>query len=325
MRVAVYGAGGVGGYFGGRLAQAGEEVVFIARGEHLQAMRSYGLRVDSILGDFVQPVQATDDPAQAGPVDAVLVAVKAWQVPEAAQAMRPLVGPDTFIVPLQNGVEAPAQLAAALGAEHVLGGLCRIVSLIAAPGHIRHVGLTPSVAFGELSWAETRFSALRKILVSDPGRVERLRHAFARAQGLTVEIPADIQAAMWEKFLFIASLGGVGAVTRAPAGVLCSLPETRQLLEQAMQEVLSVARARGIALPDDVVARTMAYVDRLAPATTASMQRDIVEGRPSELAAQNGAVARLGEEVGVATPAHSFIYSSLLPAELRARGELQFP
>jgi 2-dehydropantoate 2-reductase len=157
MRVAVYGAGGVGGYFGGRLAQAGEEVVFIARGEHLQAMRSHGLRVDSILGDFVQPVQATDDPAQAGPVDAVLVAVKAWQVAEAAQAMRPLVGPDTCVVPLQNGVEAPAQLAAALGAEHVLGGLCRIVSLIAGPGHIRHVGLNPSVAFGELSWGETRF------------------------------------------------------------------------------------------------------------------------------------------------------------------------
>jgi 2-dehydropantoate 2-reductase len=273
----------------------------------------------------VQPVQATDDPAQVGPVDAVLVAVKAWQVPEAAQAMRPLVGPDTFVVPLQNGVEAPAQLAAVLGPEHVLGGLCRIVSLIAGPGHIRHVGLTPSVAFGELSWGETRFLRRAKNLVSKPSRAERLRQAFARAQGLSVEIPADIQAAMWEKFVFIAALSGVGAVTRAPAGALRSVPETRRLLEQAMQEVCAVARARGIALSDDMVARTMAYVDGLSPTATASMQRDIMEGRPSELAAQNGAVVRLGEEVGVATPVHSFIYGSLLPMEVRARGQLEFP
>jgi 2-dehydropantoate 2-reductase len=312
MRIAVFGTGAVGGYFGGRLAQAGEEVIFIARGEHLQALRSHGLQVDSVKGDFVvQPVQATGDPAQVGVVDAVLVGVKAWQVSEAAQAMRPMVGPDTFVVPLQNGVEAPPQLAAVLGAQHVLGGLCRIISFILGPGHIRHAGIEPYVAFGELDNQASE-------------RAERLRQAFARAIGVTVEIPLDIQAAIWEKFLFIASFSGVGAVTRAPAGVLRSVPETRQLLEGAMREIFAVARAREIALPGDIVDQTMAVVDGLPPDGTASMQRDIMEGRPSELASQNGAVMRLGQGAGVATPLHRFIYQSLLPLELRARGQVQF-
>jgi 2-dehydropantoate 2-reductase len=313
MRIAVFGTGAVGGYFGGRLAQAGEDVVFIARGEHLQALRTQGLRVDSLKGDFlVQPVQATDDPARVGVVDVVLVGVKAWQVPEAAQAMRPLVEPETFVVPLQNGVEAPAQLAAVLGPRHVLGGLCKIISFIVGPGHIRHAGAEPYVAFGEL---DNRPSE----------RAERLRQAFTRAAGVTVEIPPDIQAAIWEKFLFIASFSGVGAVARAPAGVLRSLPETRQMLEEAMHEILAVAQARGIALAEDAISRGMAFVDSLPPGGTTSMQRDITEGRPSELASQNGAVVRLGQEVGVATPLHAFMYNSLLPLELRARGQIQFP
>jgi 2-dehydropantoate 2-reductase len=311
MRIAVFGTGAVGGYFGGRLAQAGEKVVFIARGEQLRALRDHGLRVDSPKGDFaVRPVQATDDPAQVGTVDAVLVGVKAWQVPEAARAMRPLVGPATFVVPLQNGVEAPDRLAAVLGAEHVLGGLCRIVSQLVEPGHVRHAGLEPYVALGEL---DNRRSE----------RAERLRGAFARA-GVKAEIPPDIHVAMWEKFLFIASFSGVGAVTRAPAGVLRSLPETRSMLEQAMHEVLAVARARGIALPEESIPRTMALIDGLPPNGTASMQRDIIQGRPSELESQNGAVVRLGQEVGVATPLHAFIYHSLLPLELRARENIAF-
>ncbi|MEJ2557445.1 MAG: 2-dehydropantoate 2-reductase [Anaerolineae bacterium] len=312
MRIAVFGTGAVGGYFGGRLAQAGEEVIFIARGEHLQALRSHGLQVDSAKGDFVvQPVQAADDPAQVGVVDVVLLGVKAWQVSEAAQVMRPMVGPDTYVVPLQNGVDAPAQLAAVLGAQHVLGGLCKIISFILGPGHIHHAGIEPYVAFGELDNQASE-------------RAERLRQAFARAAGVTVEIRLDIQAAMWEKFLFIASFSGVGAVTRAPAEVLRSVPETRQLLEQAMREIFAVARAQEIALPGDLVAQTMAVVDGLPPDGTASMQRDIMEGQPSELASQNGAVVRLGQEAGVATPLHRFIYHSLLPLELRARGQVQF-
>lgn len=311
MRIAVFGTGAVGGYFGGRLAQAGEDVVFIARGEHLRAMLIQGLQVDSIKGDFVvKPVHVTDNPAEAGKMDVVLVGVKAWQVPEAAQAMRPLVGPETFVVPLQNGVEASSELAAVLGAQHVLGGLAKIISFIVGPGHIRHTGAEPYVAFGEL---DNRLSE----------RGERLRQAFVRA-GVAVEIPPDIQAALWDKFLFVVSLGGVGAVTRAPIGVMRSVPETRQILEQAMREIFNVARAHEIALPEDVIGKTMTFVDSLPPGGTTSLQRDIMEGKPSELSAWNGAVVRLGHEVGIATPLHTFICNSLLPLELRARGQLQF-
>lgn len=310
MRIAVFGTGGVGGYFGGRLAQAGEDVVFIARGEHLRALRTHGLRVESLKGDFiVQPAQAAEDPAEVGVVDAVLVGVKAWQVTEAADRLRPLVGPETFVVPLQNGVEAPAELSAVLGSGHVLGGLCSIISFVAGPGHVRHVGAEPSIAFGE---QDNRRSE----------RAERLRQAFARAE-VTVEIPRDINVAMWEKFLFIASWGGVGAVTRAPVGVVRGLPETRQMMEEAMREILHVGKAREVGLPDESMRKAIAFVDGLPPGATASMQRDIMEGRPSELEAQNGAVVRLGRAAGIPTPVHAFIYRSLLPSELRARDQLK--
>jgi 2-dehydropantoate 2-reductase len=317
MRIAIYGAGAVGGYFGGRLAQAGDDVAFLARGEHLRAIREHGLQVTSISGDFtIRPAQATDRPDDIGPVDAVLVSVKAWQVPDAALAMRPLVGPDTFVVPLQNGVEAPEQLAEVLGAEHVLGGLCRIIAQVTGPGHIRHSGAEPYIAFGELD-------AVRRG-VRATGRAERLRDAFARAQGVTVEVSPDIRAAMWLKFLFIASMSGVGAVTRAPIGVVRRRPETRRMLEQAFEEIAAVAAALGVGLPANAVKETMTFVDTLPDDGTASMQRDIMAGRPSELETQNGAVVRLGQRTGVPVPLHRFIYQSLLPLELRARGELSF-
>ncbi len=312
MRIAIFGSGAVGGYFGGRLAQAGEDVVFIARGEHLKALHAHGLRVDSIEDDFVvQPVHATDDPTQVGLVDVILVGVKAWQVPDAAQAMRPMIGPQTFVIPLQNGVEAPSQLADVLGHEHVLGGLCGLISFIVEPGHISHAGADPFIKFGEL---DNRPSE----------RVERLRQAFDRASGLTVEIPPDIQAAMWQKFVLITAWSGVGAVTRAPVGVFRSQPGTRQMLEKTMFETYSVALAENIALPEAVIGKTLEFIDSLPQDGTASMQRDIMNGRPSELEAQNGAVVRMGRQVGVETPINVFIYHSLLPMEMRARGQLQF-
>jgi 2-dehydropantoate 2-reductase len=311
MRIAVFGVGGVGGYFGGRLAQTGEDVVFIARGAHLQALQTHGLRVESVLGDFVvQPVQATDDPTHVGVVDAVLVGVKAWQVSEVAEAMRPLVGPTTCVVPLQNGVEAPGQLAAVLGASQVVGGLCGLASFVVAPGHIRHAAAEPFVKFGEL---DNRPSA----------RLDHLRHTFVRA-GVTTEIPSDIQRELWMKFLFITPCSGLGALTRSPIGIWRSVPEARQMSEQAMHEVLAVGHARGIALPADALRTILAQVDSVSPEVTVSMQRDVMAGRPSELDAQIGAVVRLGQEVRVATPLHAFIYGSLLPLELRARGQLQF-
>ena len=318
MRIAVFGSGGVGGYFGGRLAQAGEDVIFIARGEHLKAIRQNGLRVDSIVGDFVtHPAQATDIPAEVGVVDAVLVTVKAWQVSEAAEAMKPMVGPNTMVgdcpttmvIPLENGVDAPDQLAALLGAEHVLGGLCHVSALIAGPGHIKHVAIPPRIAFGELDGRTSE-------------RVERLRQVFERCQGVTAAVPADIRVALWEKFLFIAAISGVGAVKRQPAGVIRSVAETRDMLLRAMEEVAAVAEARGITLSPGIIQKTMSFIDNMPPATMASMQRDIIEGRPSELEAQNGAVVRLAKEVDVEVPTHAFIYASLLPGELKARGKI---
>ena len=311
MRIAILGTGSVGGYFGGRLAQAGEDVIFIARGENLDAMQTHGLQVDSINGDFVvQPIQATNDPLDIGIVDLVLVGVKAWQISEAAEAMRPMIGPETFILPLQNGLEAPAQLSELLGDRHVLGGLCGLFCYVAGPGHIVHAGTNPFVKFGELDNHHSQ-------------RVELLLDTFKRA-GINAEIPPDIQVAMWMKFLLIAVWSGMGAVTRAPVGIWRSLPETRRMAELSLQEIIAVAAARHIALPEDALQMIMTMYDGLVPQSTASLQRDLMEGRPSELEAQIGAVVRFGLEADVATPQHTFIYSSLLPMELRARGQLQF-
>jgi len=311
MRIAIFGAGSVGGYFGGRLSQTGEDVIFIARGEHLKAMLTHGLRVDSINGDFaVQPVQATDDPSKAGVVDIVLVGVKAWQVSEAAEAMRPMIGPKTFVLPLQNGIEAPAQLSAVLGDQHVLGGLCGLFCYVAGPGHIVHAGTNPFVKFGELDNHRSQ-------------RVELLLETFKRA-GVNAEIPPDIQVAMWMKFLLIAVWSGMGAVTRAPVGIWRSLPETRRMAELGLKEIIAVAAARGISLPEKALQTIMTMYDGLVPQSTASLQRDVMEGRPSELEAQIGTVVRFGLEADVTTPLFTFIYHSLLPMELRAQGQLQF-
>jgi 2-dehydropantoate 2-reductase len=310
MRVGVFGTGAVGGYFGGRLAEAGEDVVFLARGEHLRAIVERGLRVSSIRGDFtIQPAQAVEQPSEAGPVDVVLLGVKAWQVPEAAHALGPMLGPDTFVVPLQNGVEAPGQLAEVLGRERVLGGLCRVLSSIKEPGHIEQSGVDPYIAFGELDRSVTP-------------RAERLRQVFGRARGVTVEIPSDIVAAMWSKFLFISALSGVGAITRSTAGVIRAKPETRRLLIQALEEARAVALAHRVRLPENVIDRVMQLIDDLPEEGTASMQRDIAAGRPSELSSQSGAVVRLGQAVGVPVPVHTLIYESLLPLEKRARATL---
>jgi 2-dehydropantoate 2-reductase len=302
----------VGGYFGGRLAQAGEDVVFIARGEHLRAMRRKGLQVDSINGDFrVDRVLATDDPATVGEVDYVLVAVKSWQLRDAIETLRPMVGKTTSIVPLLNGVDAPDQLTNVFGAERVLGGTCSVISMIAGPGHVRHAGAHPTIRFGELDQRRSE-------------RVERLRNAFSRTEGVRVEVPEDIHVVMWNKFMAIAPWSGIGAVTRAPIGVIRSLPETRALLEHAMEEISLLARARKVAMEREAIHQAMAFIDTLPFEGTASMQRDIMAGRPSELDAQNGTVVRLGKEAGVATPVNGMIYSSLLPLERRARKEVNF-
>jgi 2-dehydropantoate 2-reductase len=311
MRVVIFGTGGAGGYFGAQLALAGEQVVFVARGDHLKALRAKGLRLETPKDDTViHPVEATDDPAGITGADVVLVGVKAWQVADAAQAIRPLVGPGAFVVPLQNGVEAASQLSSVLGADNVVGGMCGTLSWVAGPGHIRSAGGNNFIKFGEFN---NRLSE----------RVERLRDAFARAS-VPVDVPPDIVRALWDKFLMVTSFGGVGAIARAPIGVTRSVPETRRLLEQGLEEVVAVARVRNIEMSATAIADTMKFYDGLPPAGTTSLQRDIVDGKPSELEYWNGAVVRFGREAQVATPTHQHIYDCLLPQELRARGKVTF-
>jgi 2-dehydropantoate 2-reductase len=311
MRIAFIGIGALGGYFGGRLAKAGNDVIFIARGAMLEALRKDGLRVESPLGDFALPkVQATSDPTGVGHVDAVFVTTKAWQVTEAAQQIRGIVGPETVVVPLQNGVEAYDQLAAVLGSGHVLDGLCHILAMVTAPGVVRHAGPKAVITIGERNNARTP-------------RLEKLVECLSTAE-IGTRVPDNIQVAIWEKFEFVASFGGVGAITRVPAGVIRSVPEARSLLERAVQEIVGLARAIGIPVQRESVANTMRLVDSSPPDGTASMQRDLIAGRPSELEAQSGAVVRLGRTRNAPTPVHEFIYGALLPGELRARGKLTF-
>jgi 2-dehydropantoate 2-reductase len=307
MRIAVVGAGGVGGYFGGRLAQSGQDVWFLARGATLEALRSRGLRVDSMHGDFVlDRVNATSDPAEVGPVEAILLCVKAWRIEEAARTLGPMLGPGTLVVPLENGVDAPDLLARIVGREHVAGGLCAIVSYIVEPGHIRHAAFDPLVMFGEL---DNRRSE----------RVERLREAFASA-GVKAEVPADIVRSMWSKFLFIAPMSAIGAVTRVPIDVWREQDELRALAMAALLEIIAVAHARGIDLGAEASTRTWERYEAMAPGSTASMQRDIMEGRPSELDAQLGTLVRFAHESGVAAPVLSMLYAVLVPQERIARG-----
>ena len=307
MRIAIYGAGGVGGYYGGVLARAGHDVSLLARGAHLEAIRSSGLGVRSPGGDFVvRPAAATDDPAEIGPVDAVIVAVKSMHLAAVCGGIAPLLGADTLVVPMLNGVDAHEALLPAVGRSRMGKGLTRIISEVVAPGQIRHVGVEPYVALAEWDGSRTR-------------RVDSLVAAF-RDAGVDAEVPPDIDAAIWLKFLFVCSVGGVCGACRMPLGPVRTLPESRALLRRAMEEIASVAAAHGVSLQDDAVAFAMNTVDTFPAEGTSSLQRDIAAGVPSELDAWTGAAVRLGATVGVATPVHSFIHAVLLPSEMQARG-----
>ena len=306
MRTAIYGAGGLGGFYGARLACAGNDVAFIARGAHLAAMRERGLRVSSPLGDMHLPEPvATDDPADIGPVDLVLVAVKTWQVPEVGAAMGPLLGERTLVLPFLNGVEASDELAAAVGAERVLGGLSKVFSKIEAPGVIHHFTPNVFVAFGELDGADSE-------------RVRALADMFSAA-GVEAETSPAIRVELWKKLLLVSSWAGLGALARSPMGVMREQPEIRALIGRSMDEGLAVARATGHAVDPAYKDEMWAFYRAMPAGATASMQRDIMDGRPSELDAWNGAICRFGARAGVETPVHSFTYHTLLPMERRAR------
>jgi 2-dehydropantoate 2-reductase len=311
MKFAIFGTGGVGGYFGGKLAQAGQDVIFIARGEHLEAIRKNGLRVDSISGDFnVHPAKATDKPVEVGPVDAVLLATKAWSVPEAIEQMKPLMGEDTFSIWLGNGIEPTNQLEKAFSRKHMIGGFCRISSFIAGPGHIQHVGVVPYIAFGELDHSRSQ-------------RTENLLEIFSGIPEIKAEILPDIQVGIWEKFIYVAAVSGVGAVTRQPNGVFRSVPETRAMLISTMEEIFRIGQAQGVNLGKDIVNKMMSNsIDKGPADVIASMHKAIMEGKPSELDDQTGAVIRMGRQLGIPTPTNDFIYAALLPMELKARGRI---
>lgn len=299
MRIAFIGAGGVGGYFGARLIAAGEDVTFIARGAHLEAMQLAGLRLESPKGNLhLREVRATPDPSTVGPVDVAVLTVKMYDLENAAAMLRPLVGPDTAVITLQNGVEAVDIVSRHVGKEHVVGGVAYVAAVIDAPGVIKHTSLD-SLIFGELDGRRSdRLSALE---------------AACRRAGFGARVSANIEVDLWAKFARLSVFSGMTAVTRSPIGVLRSDPDLYEMLQAACNETIRVGRARGVALPDTLIDEIRQMVQSLPYQAKASMLEDLERGKRLELPWLSGAVVRLGEAAGVATPIHSFIATVLKP------------
>jgi 2-dehydropantoate 2-reductase len=300
-RIAILGAGGVGGYYGGLLAQSGMDVTFIARGAHLAALREVGLRVQSVDGDFhVRPASATDRPADLGPVEFVIVSVKTYDLEEAAAGARPLVGPSTVALPLLNGLDAVERLAALWGEDCLLAGLTHISSHIAAPGVIRQTSAVRRITFGERDGSLTH-------------RAERVRDLLAEG-GIDAVLSRSVEVALWEKFIFIASISGVCCLARQPMGGVLTCAETRRLYVDALREVEQVGLARGVDLPPDLVERTLALTEGFDPSTKPSLLAALEAGHRLELEAMSGTVVRYGAAAGVPTPIHAVIYAALKPS-----------
>jgi 2-dehydropantoate 2-reductase len=305
MKIAIYGSGGVGGYFGALLAKGGHEVTFIARGDHLRAIQNRGLQVISVNGDFsVHPAKAVEDPIKVGPVDYVIVAVKHYHLRAVAPKIRSLLGSHTTVVPLLNGVDAHEILIESLGDESIVGGLCSLVSMVEAPGVIRQPTRLQRVVVGELDHTKSL-------------RVEKIVQAWhdCGAEALHAE---DIHAAMWTKFCFIASFGGVSALARVNIGEMMACKPTRELYREAIWEAVSLARAQNVPLEPGFVQRTIEFTESFEPTATSSMQRDVASGKLFELEAFSGKIFRLGRDLGIPTPVHRAIYALLKPALQRA-------
>jgi len=303
MRIAIFGTGGVGGYFGGRLAAAGSaDVSFIARGAHLDALRSRGLRIESPRGQLALPPldarHATSDPADIGPVDVVLFAVKLYDTKAAAGLLSPLLGPGTIVLPVQNGVDTVALLTDAVGRPHVGGGTAYVAAVIAEPGLIRHTAMDHLI-FGELDGSRSP-------------RLERLLEA-CRPAGFQATLSDHVDVDIWSKFVRLSVFSGMTAVTRCPVGPLRDDPDLFAMLQAACMESLAVARAKGIPLPTTVFDEVMTMVQGLPGQAKSSMLEDLERGRPLELPWLSGAVVRIGREVGVETPIHRFVATVLKP------------
>lgn len=306
MNILVLGSGGVGGYYGGLLSKQGHDVTFIARGEHLKAIQASGLQVKSIHGDFtVSPARATDDPASVAEPDLILFCVKTYSTDEGVRAIKPVVGRDTTVLSLQNGIDAPERIGKALGMEHMIGGATWISSAVASPGLIKQMSEFRRVVIGELNGQKTP-------------RVEAIYQAF-KDTGITAELSEDILKVMWSKFVFITAASSFGSLTRLPIGAYRSVPETRALITQLLGEADAVARRQGVDLDADIIQKTMAFIDNNGPNIKPSMQLDVEAGRRTELDSLVGVVGRKGRELGVPTPLADAIYALLLPVDLQAR------
>lgn len=299
MKIVIMGAGGMGGYIGGRLALAGREVVFIARGEHLRAIRQRGLRVESPAGDFeIYPATAADDPGTIGMADLILFCVKSYDAVEAAKLINPLIGPDTAILPVLNGIDHLEQLKEICGADHVLGGLAVIGANINEPGVIRHFAFY-SLVFGELDGG-------------DSSRCEKIQRVLA-VDGIDVQAVPDIMERMWWKFSGICGVGGVFTVMRGNKEMIFGYEETRTLIHQAISEVVQVAQAKGYPLADSIPDDILSGIANAPPHYKPSTLVDLERGNRLETDALNGALSRYGREVGVPTPVNDFIFACLQP------------
>ncbi len=298
MKLAVMGAGGVGGSFGSRLALAGEEVCFIARGQHLEAIQANGLLVKNSTGDFIVQVRATGDPRTIGPVDFILFCVKSYDTENAAEAVRPLMGPDTAVLSLQNGVDNEEKLREILGPKHILGGAAYIFASIEAPGVIRHEW-GGRIVFGELDRSRS-------------DRCSRLLAALERAK-IDAQISDDIHRTLWEKYCFICAGAGLTGLTRLPMGPIRECPETWSLYRRVVEEAVAVGSAAGVAFAPGVVDRILAQAQRLNPRAYSSLHYDLAHGKRLEVEALHGHVVRLGQQFGIPTPTCFAIYAALKP------------
>jgi 2-dehydropantoate 2-reductase len=300
MRIAVVGAGGVGGAFGAALAKAGADVTFVARGAHLKAMRENGLRVEGGRGEtIVSPARATDDAATIGPVDFALFCVKLWDVEAAGAAIKSLVGPTTAVIPLQNGIDAAERLIPILGAQAVMGGVAQISATIAKPGVIRQVGTFMRLVFGELEGGK---SARGEAFLG-----------LCRKAGFDATHSDQILTELWMKFILLSTNAAMTAATRTPIGILRDDPDINPLFARACAEVAAVAHAKGIKLPEDAVEKTVAFTRDAPPTMMASMAHDLIRGNRIELPWLSGKVVSLGRELGVLTPVHEILYAVLKP------------
>ena len=300
MRIAVVGAGGVGGGFGAALAKAGADVTFIARGAHLAAMRADGLRIESPRGDtHLAPTQATDDPQSVGKVDIVLFCVKLWDLESAGAHIKPLVGPSTAVIPLQNGIDAADRLIPILGRGAVMGGVAQISASIIKPGVIRQVGTFMRMIFGEF----------------DGQRSKRAQDFLALCQkaGFDVTLSEQIETELWMKFIPLATNASITAATRLPIGKLRDDPDIKAIFLACITEVIDVGRAKGVALPADALAKTLDFLGHAPPAMKASMALDLERGNRMELPWLSGKVVELGREFSVPTPTHDVLYALLKP------------